>query len=458
MHVPAAERSSRTPIGGESPSIEVDEALARVLHGLTALPSHEVPLPDALDNVLAETVTAGVPLPGFDNSAMDGYAVRAADADGGRRLRVVGDVRAGQRAVVPVGPGEACRVMTGAPVPEGADTVVPYEITRTPDSGGACATRLTQLPPAWVEVTGVVRPGRHVRRVGEDVPEGQVLGRSGTVVGPAEIALFAAVGRSAVRVTRRPVVAILSTGDELARPGEPLQPGEVHDVNGPALAAMVRRVGGVPTLGCRVADRPSVLLDRLESLAGMVDLVLISGGASNGVADVVSTLQGSGHVLEPLAVRMRPGKPLVVGRLAIPGRSAGRQLPLIGLPGNPIAAMVAFEVFAAPAIACLRGLPTDGAQLMEVTSVDELHSSPDRVSFARVCIERDMDGRLVATTTGAGFGHGTGSLLGATGLAVIPSGRGAVLPGEVVTVRVTGWSGRYLFAGHEQMPATGQRP
>lgn len=437
---PATERPSLSAMQGRSPSVEPDEALAKVLHGLSALPAHEVSVVDALDGVLAETAVAEVPLPGFDNSAMDGYAVRAADADGGRRLRVVGDVRAGERARVRVGRGEACRVMTGAPVPEGADTVVPFEVTRTPDSGDACATFLTQLPPAWVEVTGQVTPGRHVRRAGEDVPVGQVLALPGTVVRPAEIALLSAVGRRTVLVTRPPVVAVLSTGDELGRPGEPLGPGEVHDVNGPALAALVRRAGGIPVLGALVPDSPSALLHRLEALVGSVDLVLTSGGASGGVADVVAGLGESVHAVESLTVRMRPGKPLVVGRLAVPGDPVARHVPFVGLPGNPVAAMVAFEVFAAPAIGRLRGLRDDGVHIVEAVSSDELRSTPGRVCFARVRVTRDGGGQLVATPTGGGCGHGTGSLLGTNGLAIVPGDGAGVLSGDLVRVRMTGWS------------------
>jgi molybdenum cofactor synthesis domain-containing protein len=420
-----------------------EEALARVLRGLGPLPAHEVPLCDALDGVLAEEVVAGVPLPGFDNAAMDGYAVRAADADGGRRLRVVGDVRAGEVAFVHVGRGEACRVMTGAPVPEGADTVVPFEVTRTPESGDACARALTELPPAWVEVTGPVTRGRHVRRTGEDVPTGQVLALPGTVVRPSEIALFSAVGRHTVRVTRPPVVAVLSTGDELARPGEPLEPGTVHDVNGPALAALVRRAGGIPVLGGLVRDRSLALVDRLEALAGSVDLVVTSGGASGGVADVVAGLAGSRHAVDTLSVRMRPGKPLVLGRIRVPGGSGGsveRSVPLVGLPGNPVAAMVAFEVFVAPAIARLRGLQHDGVHVVEALAADELRSTPGRVCFARVRVTRDGGGQLVAASTGGGCGHGTGSLLGTNGLAMVPDDGVAVLPGDLVRVRMTGWS------------------
>jgi molybdenum cofactor synthesis domain-containing protein len=423
---------------GPPPATEVtvDEALVRVLHDLEPLPGREVLVGRALDAVLAETVRAESPLPAFDNSAMDGYAVRAADAASGRRLRVVGDVRAGQPAPFRVGGGEACRVMTGAPVPPGADAVVPFEHTRSSDSGGRRCTRLAELPPTWIEVDDSVEVGRHVRRVGEDVATGQVLAHAGSVVGPGEIALLSAVGRAHVRIVRPPVVAVLSTGDELSPPGEQLAPARVHDANGPALASLVRRAGGIPVEGALVRDRPEALLQRLESLAGSVDLVVTSGGASGGASDVVGGLVGSRHDVEALSVSMRPGKPLVVGRLAV----GGRRVPLLGLPGNPVAAMVAFEVFAGPAIARLRGLCHDGVRLVEARSADALRATPGRVSFTRVRVERGEDAQLVARATGGGCGHGVRSLLGANALAVLPVDRGDVRPGDRVSVRLTTWS------------------
>ncbi|QIM21785.1 hypothetical protein G7075_12700 [Phycicoccus sp. HDW14] len=185
-------------------------------------------------------------------------------------------------------------------------------------------------------------------------------------------------------------------------------------------------------------DRPDALVERLEQLAGSVDLVLTSGGASAGAADVVGRLTETRHRVESLAVRMRPGKPLVVGRVSAgPG---GREVPLIGLPGNPVAAMVAFEVFAGPAIARLRGLRHDGVRVVQARSLDELRATPGRVCFARVRVERDDDGRLVARSTGGGCGHGVRSLVGANGLAVLPADGSDVRPGDLVPVRMTGWS------------------
>lgn len=417
--------------------ISPDEALAHILGRIDPLPGHDVPVWSALDGVLVDTVRSDTPLPVFDNSAMDGYAVRSVDVGDGRRLRVVGDVRAGRPTMLRVGPGEACRVMTGAPLPRGADTVVPYELTRTSDPAGERAIRLTELPPAWIEVDEPVAEGRHVRRIGEDVKAGQVLATAGTVVGPGEIALFSAVGHATVRVSRPPVVAVLSTGDELSPAGDPLAPARVHDANGPALCALVRRAGGIPVEGALVPDRPDALLERLESLAGSVDLVITSGGASAGAADIVAQLAESRHEVEALLVAMKPGKPLVVGRVDAP---EGRRVPLIGLPGNPVAAMVAFEVFAGPAIARLRGLRHDGVRVVEALAADELRATPGRMSFTRVRIERDDDGQLVASATGDGCGHGVRSLIGANALAVLPPDQGDVLPGDRVTVRLTKWS------------------
>lgn len=419
--------------------IGLDDARRLVLQQAAPLRAVEVPLAEGLDHVAARRVRARLPLPPFTNSAMDGYAIRAEDLRPGARLSVVEDVTAGHRALRVVGPGQATRIMTGAALPEGADTVVPFELTRTPASGASRAAELEDAAPPWVVLDDVVRPGAHVRQAGEDIPLGTELIREGSHVGPGEIALLAAVGCRSLSVHRRPVVAVISTGDELAGPGG-RGPTQVHDANGPALAALVVRAGAELHSVTGVRDDPAALLRELSRLSGTVDLVLASGGASGGAADIVARLARSHHDVQGLSVRMRPGRPLVVGTLGGSSGPGGRPVVFLGLPGNPVAAMVAFELFARPAIARMRGLD-EAAALAVVTAVAgaELAGAPDRVSLVRVTTARDDEGRVVATPTPGARSHGLRSAMGATALAEVPPGQD-VRRGDPVRVHHTGWS------------------
>ncbi|WP_404352967.1 molybdopterin molybdotransferase MoeA [Phycicoccus jejuensis] len=420
-------------------ALDPEVALARLLGRLHPLRPEEVPLGDALDRVLARPLRASIPVPRFDCSAMDGYAVRAADVTVGARLNVLAEVRAGQPAAVPVTPGATVRVMTGAPLPPGADAVVPWELTGTPETGGSPVGELHDDVPAWVEVHDAPRPRQHVRRSGEDLDADDLLAAAGDVVGPAEIALAAATGRDTLWVTRAPVVAVLSTGDEVVAPGSHLRGARVPDVNGPVLEALVRRAGGVPLRLPLVADDPEALQQALDALSGRVDLVLTSGGASGGAADLVARLDGGRHPVEAVSLRMKPGKPAVLGVLDLEPGPGGGPVGFVGLPGNPVAAMVAFEMLAVPAIALL-GERSGVAHEVEATAAERLPGADGRVSLVRVRLERIDDGRWQATPTGGERAHGVRSLVGANGLAVVRN-VGGVAVGESVTVRRTNWSG-----------------
>ncbi|HMM94992.1 gephyrin-like molybdotransferase Glp [Phycicoccus sp.] len=422
-----------------------EAALDRVLSRLTPLSPVDLPIDEALDHVLAEALDAATPVPLFDNAAMDGYALRAADVHPGRRLRVVGEVRAGQVAQDPVGEGRAVRVMTGAPIPPGADAVVPWERTRTPASGDRPVDHLADELPAWVVVDGDVDPGRHVRRAGEDLEPGDPVAAAGVLVGPAEVALACAGGHHTLRVVPTPVVAVLSTGDEVAGRGERLAGPRVPDVDGPALAALARRHGATVLRVGPVPDEPDALAAALDELAGRADLVVTSGGASGGAADLVARLGRSGHPVEALSLAMKPGKPLCLGWLDIAPGPGGGRVPFIGLPGNPVAAMVAFEVFAGPVIARLRGLG-GSSRVLEAVATEPLPGAEGKVSYVRVRLERRPDGTLAAGPTGGDRPHGPRSLVATDGLAVVDSA-GGVAAGEPVLVRVTGWSGTSRAAG-----------
>ena len=317
----------------------VEEHRAAVAELLAPLPVERVPLGRARGRVLAEALVAGIALPPFDNSAMDGYAVRATDVAGAtdddpRELPVTADIPAGRTDVPPLEPGTAHRIMTGAPLPAGADTVVQVEHT----DGGLDRVRILRAPVV----------GTSVRRAGEDVVAGQVVLSAGTVVGPPQIGVAAAIGAATLPVRRRPTVLVLSTGSELVAPGTPLQLGQIYESNGPMLAAAVEDAGGVAELLRFVPDDVEhlhrVLDDRLA--VGTVDLVLTSGGISAGAYEVVKEgLAGRG--VEFVKVAMQPGGPQGVGRVGGVG--------VVALPGNPVSSHVSFEVFVRPLLRAALG-------------------------------------------------------------------------------------------------------
>jgi molybdopterin molybdotransferase len=413
-------------------------ALDRVLERIEVLPDQERPIGDALDHILSEEVHSPIQIPSFDNSAVDGYAVRASDIGVFQGLTVVGDVRAGDLCTCEVAQGTAVRVMTGAAIPTGADAVIPYERTREtsePEDVPESAPMTTRIP-GRVFIEDEVAAGVNIRRAGEDVAEGSRLFRPGQALGPSEIAVLAAIGRATVRVIPKPKVAVVATGDELVDPGTELPPGKVFNSNGYAIAALVARVGGDLSF-CGIArDSAGELIARLEQVAEQSDLVVTTGGASRGVYDIVSKIGSSEWLVEPLAVRMRPGKQLVLGWLPF---SARRPVPFIGLPGSPVAAMVGFELFVRPAIMRMRGLTDVEPAVVSAIAAEEFPNTMGVISFLRVRITVRA-GQYYASSGGAGRSHGLRSLLGATGLAEIPAD-GGIGEGEPVRVRLTGWSG-----------------
>jgi molybdopterin molybdotransferase len=383
-------------------------------------------------------VHSPIQIPSFDNSAVDGYAVRASDVGDSEELTVVGDVRAGDSSTCEVAQGTAVRVMTGAAIPTVADAVVPYERTREISELEDALERapMTTRIPARVLIEDGIGAGVNIRRAGEDVAEGSRLFWPGQALGPSEIAVLAAVGRATVRVIPRPKVAVVATGDELVDPGTELPPGKVFNSNGYAIAALVARAGGDISF-CGIArDSAGELIARLEQVVEQSDLVVTTGGASRGAYDIVSKIGSSEWLVEPLAVRMRPGKQLVLGWLPFSGR---RSVPFIGLPGNPVAAMVGFDLFVRPAIMRMRGITEIAPAMVTAMAAEEFPNKKGVISFLRVRTTLRA-GQYYASLGGAGRSHGLRSLLGATGLAEIPAD-GGIGEGEPVRVRLTGWSG-----------------
>ena len=399
------------------PMLSVEEALERVLSVIRPLPPERTPLLDALGRVLAEDVAAAEDLPPYANSAMDGYAVQAADTVGASRdrparLRVVGMVAAGHVPDAEVTPGTAVRIMTGAPLPPGADAVVPVEETET--SGD------------WVDILTEAPTGQYVRPAGEDVTAGEVVLRRGQVIRPQEVGMLAALGRREVAVVRRPRVAILATGDEVVEIDAPLAPGKIRNANSYSNAAQVLRYGGQPVMLGIAGDRVEDLSAKIElGLSRGVDLFLTSGGVSVGDFDLVKKVLAASGEMHFWRVRMKPGKPLAFGHIG--------GVPFLGLPGNPVSVMVSFETFARPAILKMSGHTAWERPTVRARLLDAIPRKDGRRHYLRVRVAA-RNGEYVARLTG---GQGSGmlsSLVKANGLAVIPEEWAQVPAGAEVSV------------------------
>lgn len=410
----------------------VEEARERILAVVHRLEPEERPILDALGQTLAEDVVATFDIPPLPNTAMDGYAVVAASTAGASgdhpvELRVTGQLAAGYVFAGEVRPGTAVRIMTGAPMPAGADAIVPFEETDehgfdVPSGAGALDTTVRVLKAA--------SPGANIRSAGEDVHAREVVLPRDTVLGAAHIGVLASVGRTHVRVTRRPVVAILSTGDEIVPPGEPLRPGTIYDSNTYSIASAVRAAGGVPRLLGIAHDTIDDLTPRIR--AGLdADLVVTSAGVSRGDFDVVKeVLRREGSIGFHL-VNMRPGKPLAFGVLHDP--ASGREVPHLGLPGNPVSSLVVFELFGRFALQKMLGRPLAERPTVTAITRDRLRMSDDRRFYARVVVQREGDGYTCALAGSQSSGV-LSALARANGLAVIPAGHADVQPGEAVEV------------------------
>jgi molybdopterin molybdotransferase len=415
--------------------ISVEEALQRILDYVHVLEPEERPLLDALGQVLAEDIVADYHIPPLDNTAMDGYAVRASDISGAGlqnpvRLRVLGELAAGHLYAGEIVPGTAVRIMTGAPLPAGADAVVPFEDTDEPSGRefGAFAK-----PVESVAIFHAVSNGDNVRRAGEDVRKGATVLTKGMTLWPAHVGALANLGHATVSVIRRPVVAVLSTGDELVPLGEPLGPGKIHDSNTYSVAALVRQSGGIPkALG--------IARDSVEDLTAKIrrgldaDMLLTSAGVSRGDYDVVKDVLAQEGQIDFWTVRMKPGKPLAFG--AFP--SGSRQVPHIGFPGNPVSSMISFELFARPAIFKMMGKSGWERPTLRAIAEDRISNSDGRRIFARAVVT-EKSGRYYASLTGP---QGSGiltSMVVANALAIVPEDVPAIEVGDEVTVMMLSW-------------------
>jgi len=417
--------------------ITIEEALERILAYVNVLPAEDKHPLEALGQVLDEDITASFVIPPLDNTSMDGYAVRAADTAGAtestpRELRVIGEVAAGYVYDGEVRSGDAVRIMTGAPIPRGADGVVPFEETDEPFDRAHSQTRGVA---ATVRIFKEAKPGANIRPAGQDVRAGDVVVRRGSVLRPQEIGVIASVGRDRVRVIRRPIVAVLSTGDELLEPGEPRDGARIYDANAYSVAALVQRSGGVPKL-------LGIAKDTVEALTAKIhegfdaDMLVTSAGVSKGDYDIVKDVLAREGEVAFWTVAVKPGKPLAFGAF----EKDGRRIPHIGLPGNPVSSMVAFELFGRPAILKMLGKTDYRRPIVRAIAEDRIENRGDpRVYLAR-CIVTERVGHYYARLTGE---QGSGiltSMVRANALTLIPANVDIVEPGEEIDVMMIDWS------------------
>lgn len=403
--------------------LNVDTALANILGSMTRLGHETVPLVQSLDRIIAEDILSPIHLPPFDNSAMDGYAIHAVDSQHASQtnpasLTVVMDIPAGAAPTASLKPGQAARIMTGAPIPAGATAIIPIEDTNDNWQKGDAS-----LPPR-VDILKPVDEGAHIRRAGENILAGAMVMAAGTLIRPAELGMLAAVGQAEIKVIRKPKALILTTGDELADIHQPLAPGKIRDTNSYTLAGLVRQAGGMPV-------RLPIASDSLDSirrlyrtaLAQQPDMLISSAGVSVGAADLVKVVMDELGDIDFWRINMRPGKPLAYG--AIQG------IPFFGLPGNPVSAMVTFEIFVRPALAKLAGRSYQPPIIKAKIAADML--SDGRRSYNRVTLSR-RDGQVIARSTGIQSSGALMSMALADGLAVIPEGRRLVPAGAELSV------------------------
>jgi molybdopterin molybdotransferase len=411
--------------------ISVEEALAYILQHFHPLEPERVPLLEALDRVLTEDIVSDINVPPFNNSAMDGYAVIADDIANASRdqpvtLRVIGDVAAGYTAARAVARGTAMRIMTGAPLPSGADTVVRFE-----ETSEGLEARGVRKARDTVDILKVIQRGDNVRAAGEDIRAGEIVFPKGTIVRPAEIGVMASLGKKFVSVHRRPRVAILATGDELVAIDEPIAPGKIRNSNEYSNAASVLKAGGVPVQLGIARDNIADLTEKIRAgLATDVDLFLTSAGVSVGDYDIVKDVLNAEGEMRFWQVKMKPGKPLAFGVLR-----GKKGVPLLGLPGNPVSAMIAFEVFARPAILTMLGKTKFARPTVRAVLQQEIKNDSGRRNLIRVVVEPRGDGFIARSTGEQGSGILT-SVARANGLLVVREDVTLVRAGEMVDVQM----------------------
>lgn len=401
------------------PMIAVDQALALILAHAAPQPAEAIPLAEALGLVLAEDVVAGEALPPFPASVVDGFALRVADGHAPRRL--AGEQMAGVIAHVAVTPGSAVRITTGAPIPLGADAVVKVEHADEVDG------------QVLVHLQEHLAAGANIRAIGSDITPDTLVLAAGTILGPAELGVLASLGHARASAHRRPIVGVFSTGDELVDPGQPLGPGQIRDSNRTTLLAAVVQAGGQPLDLGIVRDRPGALEERLAHALAVADLLVTSGGVSMGELDLLKPLlERWGDVLFG-RVAMKPGKPFTCASLPAraPDGELDRGLPprlVFALPGNPVSALVTFQLFVVPAIRRHLGMLSPYLPRVAVTLGHEFQLDPERPEYHRVTLQPQGD-RFVAVSTGSQASSRLLSVAGANALLMLEQAEGTLPAG-----------------------------
>ncbi len=413
--------------------MSMEEALERMLSHFHTLEAEDTSIMDTLGQVLARDLYASFDVPPMDNSAMDGYAVRVSDTKGAAtnspvNLDIIGQVAAGHLPDAEVRRGTAIRIMTGAPIPKGADAVVPFEDTDEVQQREdmPASARLSRIR-VFKEPKGEA----NIRRAGDDVKAGTLVLSAGTNIRPSEIGVIATLGMASVAVYRRPKVGILATGDELVEPGQPLGPGEIYNANSYSIASQVRQCGGVPVLLGIARDTIDELMTKIGAGLSM-DFLITSAGVSTGEYDLVKDILTEYGWMDFWRVRMRPGKPIAFGTLKTPD---GRDIPHMGLPGNPVSSMVAFEQFARPAIMKMLGQEDKSRLIISAVVEQKVVNDDGRRFFARAIISK-RNGEYYARLTGPQGSNIITSMSKANGLLIIPEDVTVVNPGDRVQVQV----------------------
>lgn len=410
--------------------LSVEEARDRILDVFDVLDSREAGVLESLGQVLAKDVTAPRDIPPLANSAMDGYAVAAQSVTGASSespvvLRVIGAVAAGELPKERVTPGTAMRIMTGAPVPGGADAVVPFEETDEADHGA-------DLSHIGIRVE--VPPGSDVRPAGQDVRRGETVLTAGTTLRPPDAGVISSLGYQSVEVIRRPIVSILSTGDELLEPGDAPADGKIYDSNSYGITAAVLQSGGIPR-------RLGIARDNIESVTAKIregltsDLLVTSAGVSKGDYDMVKEVLATHGKIDFWSVRMRPAKPLAFGLL---DADDGRRVPHLGLPGNPVSALVAFEQFGRPAIRKMMGKPLTARPTVRAVLDEPIYNTDGRRVYARAVVTK-RNGVYHARLTGHQSSNLLTSMARANALAICPEDVEKRDAGEIVDVQMLDW-------------------
>ena len=414
--------------------ISVEGARERILGFFAQLGTEERAISDALGQVLTEDIVGKFDVPPWDNSAMDGYALQAGDIDDAHpdapvTLKVIGSIAAGEMPSESVKQGATIRIMTGAPLPDGADAVVPFEDTDEGERGMGGQT------PDEISVRIPVPQGGNIRPAGGDIAAGTTVIDAGTILRASEIGVLASLGFGTVKVIRRPVAAILATGNELIEPTEPYQPGKIYNSNSYGVAAAVHAAGGIPKRLGIARDTVESISSALQEGMAEADVVISTAGVSKGDYDLVKDVLAQHGRIELWSVRMRPAKPLAFGMLSEDG---GRQIPLLGLPGNPVSSLVAFEQLGRPAIYKMMGRNDFERPTVQAVLEEPIHNHDARRVYARAIVTK-RNGTYYARLTGEQSSNVLTSMSRANGLAICPEDDPIKEAGEVVTVQMTDW-------------------